>query len=55
MTLKPNDKKNPHGKRKCKGGNEGKEEDGGKKKAFGLIKNKDQVPEYIIKDRESWE
>jgi hypothetical protein len=46
VTLKPNNEKNPRGIGKCKGGNEGKGEDDGKKEAFGLIKNKDQVPEF---------
>jgi hypothetical protein len=46
VTLKPNNEKNPCRKGRHKGGDEGKEEDGGKKKAFGLIKNKDQVPEF---------
>ncbi len=55
VTLKLNNKKYPCSKGKRRGGNEGKEEDGGEKKAFGLIKNKDQVPEFKMKDRESWE
>ncbi len=55
VTLKPKDEKNPHSKEKCKGCNESKEEDCGKKKAFGLIENKDQVPEYKMKGIESLE
>ena len=52
-TQKPNKEKIHRGKGKCKSSNEDKDKDGKNKKAFGLIKNKDQVPEFKMKEGES--
>jgi hypothetical protein len=50
VTPQPN-KENIHcGKGKQKSGNEGKDEDGNKKKAFFLIKKREQVPEFKMKE-----
>ena len=53
-TQKPNKEKIHRGKGKRKSSNEDKDKDGKNKKAFGLIKNKDQVPEFKMKEGESW-
>ncbi len=55
VTPKPNEEKIYRGKGKHKSGNECKDKDGSKKKAFGLIKNKDKVSELKMKEGESWE
>ncbi len=50
----PNGNNPKNGGGKCKPGNEGNKSEGGKKKP-GPVENKDQVPEFKMKENETWD